>query len=442
MIKINRVCIENLHDNKTIDIQNIQENKLILVGENGTGKTTVANFIFFLLTGQWWKLIQYTFDYVLININGQDLILTYEELDIFKEKLKEELYRDLWHIERHIERRRSSRESRVSRSEFVLDGDEIDTLERRLPGAIEKAVKRKNLYPVVFEKIKDLTEDLFIFYLPTYRRVERELVLKEPNRTRIFVEDDLEDEFTDTPKDKYLELIVFGMSDVETLFKKKMETLSGDLRKGVVNAVMEYFRDIILYRYEEPISDELKNIEPSDIENMLKRVSEDILTKDDKSSMMEKIYNQEHKSKPEVGHFLLKLSSLFIEQDKSESTIRDLVEKCNEYLIGKKIIFDNSDYKIKINPERGEKPIELNQLSSGEKQLISLLSHIYLTDNKNYFIIIDEPELSLSVPWQRKFLPDILSANKSIGLVAVTHSPFIYDNELENFVYSLEDFVG
>jgi predicted ATPase len=56
------------------------------------------------------------------------------------------------------------------------------------------------------------------------------------------------------------------------------------------------------------------------------------------------------------------------------------------------------------------------------------------------FVIIDEPELSLSVPWQRRFLPDILATGQCKGLIAVTHSPFIFDNELETYVKSIMEF--
>ena len=56
------------------------------------------------------------------------------------------------------------------------------------------------------------------------------------------------------------------------------------------------------------------------------------------------------------------------------------------------------------------------------------------------FIIIDEPELSLSVPWQKKFLVDIKKSESCEGFISVTHSPFIFDNELESFTHSIEEF--
>jgi hypothetical protein len=81
-------------------------------------------------------------------------------------------------------------------------------------------------------------------------------------------------------------------------------------------------------------------------------------------------------------------------------------------------------------------------LSSGEKQIVSLFSHIYFSGDKNYFVIIDEPELSLSVPWQQRFLPDIIDTKRCTGLIAVTHSPFIWENTLEPYVRSLAEFIG
>jgi predicted ATPase len=85
--------------------------------------------------------------------------------------------------------------------------------------------------------------------------------------------------------------------------------------------------------------------------------------------------------------------------------------------------------------------LELRMLSSGEKQIVSLFSHIYLSGVRDFFVIIDEPELSLSVPWQQRFLPDLINTDRCTGLVAVTHSPFIWENTLEKYVRGPADFV-
>ena len=81
--------------------------------------------------------------------------------------------------------------------------------------------------------------------------------------------------------------------------------------------------------------------------------------------------------------------------------------------------------------------MNLSILSSGEKQIVSIFSHIYLDDTFNDFLIIDEPELSLSVTWQKRFLTDILDSQKCHFIFSVTHSPFIFQNQLEESAFDL-----
>jgi predicted ATPase len=73
----------------------------------------------------------------------------------------------------------------------------------------------------------------------------------------------------------------------------------------------------------------------------------------------------------------------------------------------------------------------MRHLSSGEKQIVSLFTHVYIGDGPGLIILIDEPELSLSVPWQKQLLPDIRRSDRCRFLAAVTHSPFIFDNEIK-----------
>ena len=77
-------------------------------------------------------------------------------------------------------------------------------------------------------------------------------------------------------------------------------------------------------------------------------------------------------------------------------------------------------------------------LSSGEKQIISILARMILEPTKKYLVLIDEPELSLSIEWQKRFLLDIVKGQSCHQLIAITHSPFIFDNDLKSFAGSFE----
>lgn len=69
--------------------------------------------------------------------------------------------------------------------------------------------------------------------------------------------------------------------------------------------------------------------------------------------------------------------------------------------------------------------------------MISLFARLHLYSG-NKIILIDEPELSLSIDWQRKIMVDILSSSTCTQAIAITHSPFIFDNDLEPFATSLK----
>ena len=80
-------------------------------------------------------------------------------------------------------------------------------------------------------------------------------------------------------------------------------------------------------------------------------------------------------------------------------------------------------------------------MSSGEKQIVALFSYLFLSDDDSIMILIDEPELSLSVMWQERILEDITEGENCVALVATTQSPFVYDNSLRTDAHALEEFL-
>lgn len=86
---------------------------------------------------------------------------------------------------------------------------------------------------------------------------------------------------------------------------------------------------------------------------------------------------------------------------------------------------------IKDGTQFQEIPIE--KLSSGEKnELILFYKLIFMTD-KNSLILIDEPEISLHISWQNKFISDLYEIHKvnKLDILIATHSPDIISNNWE-----------
>ena len=141
-------------------------------------------------------------------------------------------------------------------------------------------------------------------------------------------------------------------------------------------------------------------------------------------------------------YFVQALVDIYDRQKEFDIAINRFKEVCNGYLINKKVVYDESNIKIYVKSEVSNNQLPLNMLSSGEKQIISIFSKIYLSDrDKRFIVLFDEPELSLSMLWQKQLLPDIVNSNKCDFLLAVTHSPFIFDNELDKYAVGLSEYI-
>ncbi|UTO19668.1 AAA family ATPase [Acinetobacter sp. Z1] len=95
----------------------------------------------------------------------------------------------------------------------------------------------------------------------------------------------------------------------------------------------------------------------------------------------------------------------------------------------KKVKF-NSKKGFFFETDRGD-PLNLTQLSSGEQHQIVLLYELIFKANKNVLVLIDEPELSLHVAWQKEFLNDLtkIIEIQEMPIVIATHSPQIIDSK-------------
>ena len=83
---------------------------------------------------------------------------------------------------------------------------------------------------------------------------------------------------------------------------------------------------------------------------------------------------------------------------------------------------DNFNFKLKNQ----EYELTHKQLSSGEKQLFYILLQILIQNGKDYILLLDEPEISLHIEWQRDLLHNIRQLNPNCQIIAVTHSSNMY----------------
>jgi predicted ATPase len=173
---------------------------------------------------------------------------------------------------------------------------------------------------------------------------------------------------------------------------------------------------------------------------------------------LEKIYSGEGVSTSSskfLSYFLTKLATVIRSTKDVELPVDGFINNCNKYLSssepstsidnnngerisdGKVLKLNRTNLRVRVESVPEGRRISLDALSSGEKQMISLFAKMYLYPGRKV-VLIDEPELSLSIDWQRDILVDVLSAPLCGQLIAITHSPFVFDNELEPFARALK----
>lgn len=116
-----------------------------------------------------------------------------------------------------------------------------------------------------------------------------------------------------------------------------------------------------------------------------------------------------------------------------------LIDSLSEYFYEKIIDFTVNDGFV-IRHSKNGSVIAPHSLSSGEKQLLILFSKIIRRSSESSFIIIDEPEISLNIKWQR-MLMDTLSFfvdESHAQFIIATHSFEILSRHMDNVV-KLED---
>lgn len=114
-----------------------------------------------------------------------------------------------------------------------------------------------------------------------------------------------------------------------------------------------------------------------------------------------------------------------LEKDRERifAPLRRYEETVNSFLNGKSVEVDEGG-QLKIE-SLSQGPLNPFILSSGEKQILILLTQALLKVDEPVVYIADEPELSLHVLWQEKLLESLVSLSGQIQVIVATHSPDI-----------------
>jgi len=116
-------------------------------------------------------------------------------------------------------------------------------------------------------------------------------------------------------------------------------------------------------------------------------------------------------------------------QEESFSGIQRYLESVNAFLEGKRLVVDPSipRYRsgaVRVGFSDQTSTGGLYALSSGERQIVTMIyAATHMSEQR--VVLIDEPEISLHVDWQRRLLSEMSAQIGNRQIVACTHSPVI-----------------
>ena len=121
-----------------------------------------------------------------------------------------------------------------------------------------------------------------------------------------------------------------------------------------------------------------------------------------------------------IDNLLATINSFFSDSNKK-------IESVNE-----------SDKRLQIINQNGE-VIDFEKLSTGEKQILIILFTVFLQEKEPTIFLLDEPEVTLHIKWQRNLIDAILKINPNVQLFIATHASSIFFNGYQDKLILMED---
>lgn len=430
---------------------NINEGKLIMVGENGCGKSTVLRIMYYTLAKKWGQLVKEDFERIKIVIGDEEREFSKEQLGKTEEYLIDVDSELISHLPMGFRRRYLEGYKGKLMAEEVLEA--LDTTgypEGMFDEEIEELEKKALMVPDSIKDISDWLKSCLnqpVLFMPTYRRIEKNPEKSEREygyrrRHRNYQSNNF--------KNMKMEVSYIGMNDVNDAIHDLIADIKLKYAKSSSQLNLDCFKGILGQDFKEVDSIPDEYMEPECIDMIFESLNEDELLDVDKMQIKEKLIAiiEKTESYDEYDKIVIYYYNMLIKRYESLKKIENKLEHffyvCNQYLSGKEFVYKpkSFEYTINVQSRNGiQKEMNIEQLSSGEKQIVAVFSYIYLLVKEPCLIIIDEPELSLSVTWQETILEDIMKSEMCSQLIVATQSPFVYDNLLLPYAHAMEEFL-
>ncbi|TCA17650.1 hypothetical protein E0H70_34215 [Rhizobium leguminosarum bv. viciae] len=140
-----------------------------------------------------------------------------------------------------------------------------------------------------------------------------------------------------------------------------------------------------------------------------------------KASLISSSNEQRQLSSELIKPYIESVSSRLEALDQIYETLDRFVKNINGFLTGKRLVYQLTQ-GFSILATTGK--LDPSQLSSGEQQLILMFCYALTARDRPSVFMIDEPEISLNVKWQRQLLQSLteITTGSDIQFILASHS--------------------
>ncbi len=427
-IRITSIEIINLFEMFKYNISfNLSENVLIITGPNGFGKTMILNVVFNLFNRNFLFFHDLVFEQITITLTQNIKII----IDKYKNENKTNVTFSF------IE---NGNEVEIFNYSDRIDKDIIRYIDRYTP--THRVAEDRWLDPRTGVSMS-LEEVLFRYSDQFPKNIDRDFLKIKNDRTN-----------------DILNSIQVHLIREQRLFKKaKMDSREyreENDRTIMVDSIQTYAKELKQSITEYSQKSFIKTQDLDSSYPLRLRSERDILTEEEYEIRYKTLKNKQKKL-TEFGLYESKQEFLTYSVDDAKALsvyIKDFEQKLSVFdsLLEKLELFTSIlnerrfTYKsIKIDKTKGfffktvnNKELDLSNLSSGEQHEVVLLYELIFNVKPNILVLIDEPEISLHITWQKEFLNDLLKIIKiqNIQVIVATHAPSII-NDRWDLVYNL-----
>ncbi len=437
-----------------------ESNINIFVGENGLGKTTILNALNYVIQADSDGLSTINFESIEVTLGnnkvikidhdrlennnismyGRNYIFHYlhdnNEYNYLAKRIMLEILEDgTPKILDEKETKDKLYEKILKKYKYEFSPSNIERIYNMIlkDENFEKEFKESWEYRI-YEYMKEWKQ---IIYLPTYRRIEEDF--------NNYIESISEKDYYRKSKRKNnLSYLQFGMDDVQESINNACNTLKNNTNEGFKEMTSNLLTNYIDIYENNTKKMDLKEIDASTLEIVFSRLADKIdqNIKDKIIHMVENWKFNNDKYSKYLLSIINELTNIYEKNKQIDDNIENFKNVCNNYLVNKEVKYDKFKIECKVEQINNNEEISLKNLSSGEKQILSLFSKLYLNLNNKNILLFDEPELSLSIIWQKKLIPDIVNSNRCGFIMAITHSPFIFDNDFKYDTKDIKEFIS